>query len=132
MKRKDSGEKQKSKRSINNFNAKKFIFIILILMIAMFAIVFANNKKLDEILNGKKTSQNSQIKAIGEDTKAIEIGDKAYISDAQVIQTQTGTGPWDADDNPGNDSSEDNEIVRSYDQVIWTVDLTMSLKKGIS
>ena len=132
MKIKDSGEKQKSKRSINNFNAKKFIFIILILMIAMFTIVFANNKELDEILNGKKTSQNSQIKAIGEDTKAIEIGDKAYISDAQVIQTQTGTGPWDADDNPGNDSSEDNEIVRSYDQIIWTVDLTMSLKKGIS
>ena len=57
MKIKDSGEKQKSKRSINNFNAKKFIFIILILMIAMFTIVFANNKELDEILNGKKTSQ---------------------------------------------------------------------------
>ena len=62
MKRKDSGEKQKSKRSINNFNAKKFIFIILILMIAMFTIVFANNKELDEILNGKKQVKIVKLK----------------------------------------------------------------------
>ena len=59
-------------------------------------------------------------------------GDKAYISSAQIIQTKTGTGPWDADDEPGNDSSEDNNIVRSFDQITYTVDLTMSLKKGIT
>ena len=59
-------------------------------------------------------------------------GDKAYISSAQIIQTKTGTGPWDVDDEPGNDSSEDNNIVRSFDQITYTVDLTMSLKKGIT
>ena len=59
-------------------------------------------------------------------------GDKAYISSAQIIQTKTGTGPWDTDDEPGNDSSEDNNIVRSFDQITYTVDLTMSLKKGIT
>ena len=30
----------------------------------------------------------------------------AKISSAQVIQTKTGTGPWDDNDEPGNDSSE--------------------------
>ena len=49
----------------------------------------------------------------------------AKISSAQVIQTKTGTGPFDADDTAGNDSSEDNNIVRSFDQVTWTVENTM-------
>ena len=49
-----------------------------------------------------------------------------------LIQTKTGTGPWDSNDEPGNDSSEDNNIVRSFDQITYTVDLTMSLKKGIT
>ena len=41
----------------------------------------------------------------------------AKISSSQIIQTKTGTGPFDENDDPGNDSSEDNNIVRSFDQV---------------
>ena len=59
-------------------------------------------------------------------------GDKGYISSAQIIQTKTGTGPFDDNNNPGNDSSEDNNIVRSFDQITWTIDLTMALKTGIA
>ena len=54
----------------------------------------------------------------------------AKISSAEIIQTKTGTGPFDADDNPGNDSSEDNNIVRSFDQVTWTIENTMALKES--
>ena len=50
------------------------------------------------------------------------------ITSAQVIQTKTGTGPWDTDDTPGNDSSEDNNIVRSFDQVTWTIENTLAVK----
>ena len=53
--------------------------------------------------------------------------DGAKISSAQIIQTKTGTGPWDDDDLPGNDSSEENDIVRSFDQVTWTVENTFAL-----
>ena len=67
-----------------------------------------------------------------EENAGVTNGDKGYISSAQIIQTKTGTGPWDADDEPGNDSSEDNNIVRSFDQVTWTVDLTMALKSGVA
>ena len=59
-------------------------------------------------------------------------GDKGYISSAQITQVKTGTGPFDSNDDPGNDSSEDNNIVRSFDQVTWTVNLTMALKSGIA
>ena len=51
----------------------------------------------------------------------------AKISSSQIIQTKTGTGPFDENDEPGNDSSEDNNIVRSFDQVTWTVENTMVL-----
>ena len=54
--------------------------------------------------------------------------DAAKVSSAVVIQTKTGTGPFDNDDSPGNDSSEDNNIVRSFDQVTWTVENTFILK----
>ncbi len=58
------------------------------------------------------------------------IGDKAIVSSAEIISRVTGTGPWDSDDNPGNDSSPDNDIVRSFDQVTWTTELTFGLKDG--
>ena len=53
--------------------------------------------------------------------------DGGRISSSQVIQTKTGTGPFDENDEPGNDSSEDNNIVRSFDQVTWTIENTMVL-----
>ena len=55
---------------------------------------------------------------------------KAYISDTRVTQVKTGTGSFDTNDEPGNDSSENNNIVRSFDQVTWTVENTMALKNS--
>ncbi|MBR2784668.1 MAG: MucBP domain-containing protein, partial [Clostridia bacterium] len=70
-------------------------------------------------------SLNMQVKA------AEQLPDNgARISSAQIIQTKTGTGPWDDDDEPGNDSSEDNNIVRSFDQVTWTLENTMTVTDG--
>ena len=54
--------------------------------------------------------------------------DKAYISDTRVMQVKTGTGPFDENDEPGNDSSETNNVVRSFDQVTWTIENTLALK----
>ena len=53
--------------------------------------------------------------------------DGGRISSSQVIQTKTGTGPFDENDETGNDSSEDNNVVRSFDQVTWTVENTFVL-----
>ncbi len=108
-------------------NKKKLIIsvgiLVGIILLGLFALIFGMSKTKNMVTEGDTQNFNA-----GE----IINGDKAYISSAQIIQTKTGTGPWDVDDEPGNDSSEDNNIVRSFDQITYTVDLTMSLKKGIT
>ena len=91
---------------------------------ALFLVYFFVSKNNLNFFN----SSNNNYSSENIDEKAIDIGSKGYISSAEIIQTKTGTGPWDENDEPGNDSSEDNDIVRSFDQVVWTIDLTMSLK----
>lgn len=46
--------------------------------------------------------------------------DNAYISKLELASLKTGTAPFDNDDTPGNDSSESNDIVRTYDDVTFT------------
>ncbi len=98
------------------------ILAVIIILLGIFAIIFSSNNK----------SEETYISAEEYNAEKTINGDKAYISSAQIIQTKTGTGPWDENDEPGNDSSETNDIVRSFDQVTWTVDLTLNLKEGIS
>ena len=114
-----SGEKEK-KISFN----KKILIPIIIILAFLVAIICAVATKSNVFNLSGKENLNANAGVVN--------GDKGYISSAQIIQTKTGTGPWDADDEPGNDSSEDNNIVRSFDQVTWTVDLTMALKSGVS
>ncbi|MDO4261102.1 MAG: SdrD B-like domain-containing protein [Eubacteriales bacterium] len=56
-------------------------------------------------------------------------GDYAYISDAYLVADpatesglaiRTGTAPWDEDDSAGNDSSDLNNTVRSFDVITYT------------
>ena len=57
-------------------------------------------------------------------------GDYAYISDAGMLQDdrtesktaiRTGSAPWDRDDQPGNDTTDLNNSLRSYDIASYTV-----------
>ena len=59
-------------------------------------------------------------------------GDLGYISSIDTKEVKTGTGPFDENDEPGNDSSENNDIVRSFDQITWTYNLTFKLKDADS
>ena len=106
-------------------NKKILISLLSIVLIIIAVVMVVNRKEITEYINQPKTAklENSQA--------ANEIGEKGKITSAQIIQTKTGTGPWDENDDPGNDSSENNNIVRSFDQVTWTVDVTMALKEGI-
>mgnify|MGYP005795271303 CR=1 FL=1 len=120
-----SDKANKTKKKI--IGNKKILIILLLIILAVIAAVMTLNRK--EITG----YLNEQIKGIGENVQAAEeVGEKGKITSAQIIQTKTGTGPWDENDEPGNDSSEDNKIVRSFDQVTWTVDVTMALKEGIT
>ena len=52
----------------------------------------------------------------------------AKISSSAITQVKTGTAPFDSNDEPGNDSSDSNNIIRSFDQITWTLENTMALK----
>ena len=99
------------------------ILVGIMVLLGIFALIFSFNKNKSESLSGSENGYNAG---------GIVNGDKGYISSAQITQVKTGTGPFDSNDDPGNDSSEDNNIVRSFDQVTWTVNLTMALKQGIA
>ena len=103
------------------------LIILLAILLACF-IVFKNNT---ELIRYSQTKEQLEEEKKANIERIEEIGLKGYISNATIISTKTGTGPFDDNDDPGNDSSEDNNIVRSFDQVMWTIDLTTSIKEGV-
>ena len=85
---------------------------------------------------GKYENENSATSVDGENTNGEELqttrsinGDLGYISSIDTKEVKTGTGPFDENDEPGNDSSENNDIVRSFDQITWTYQLNFALKE---
>ena len=131
MRRRVENKSEKGMQSV--VKNKKSVAIMLVLILAVLVTLVASNQEVRESIiqafNGEiqNAEENEEF---NNNTRAKVIGDKATISSAVITQRKTGTGPWDEDDEPGNDSSEDNDIVRSFDQVTWTVDLTMALKEG--
>lgn len=55
---------------------------------------------------------------IGEELQS----DEAHVTSVNVRNCVTGTKDFDGDDNPGNDSGPDNNIVRTYDLIQYTVE----------
>ena len=118
----ENGEKEnKTQRKSKVKIALAIAIPVVVIAIVLVGFIFANNS-----LNLFK--QNLGFGGENIDERAAVIGGEAKITSAEIIDTATGTGPWDENDDPGNDSSEDNDVVRSFDQVTWTVDLTMGLK----
>ena len=84
------------------------------------------NENLTNSVNGEE-----QNEADLQTARSIN-GDLGYISSIDTKEVKTGTGPFDENDEPGNDSSENNDIVRSFDQITWTYNLTFKLKDADS
>ena len=106
---------------------KKIILVLLSLLIALIVSVFAQGYLLKNKMKLNNTETEPQ--ALVSEEQA-DVGKNAKISSSIITQRKTGTGPFDADDTPGNDSSEDNNVVRSFDQITWTIENTMILKEN--
>ena len=108
---------------------KSLILFIIFMVLAIILIFcsFMNFKQNSE--PQKAFSQMNKAEQLDENTT---IGQKAVINSATVTKTQTGVGPFDENDEAGNDSTEDNAIVRSFDQLTWTVESTFKLKDSES
>jgi len=64
------------------------------------------------------------------DENIFKIGEQGYISSVVMTDKITGTGPFDTDDTAGNDSSAANNIVRSFDQITYTLETTMRMEES--
>ena len=105
-------------------NKKRFIFgMVLILLIFSMGIFW--QKSINRNVKLNKDDVMSLTEA-----EQTEVGKNSKITSAVITQRKTGTGPWDDNDDAGNDTSADNDIVRSFDQVTYTVEYTMGLKDG--
>ena len=56
--------------------------------------------------------------------------DVAYIREAGVTGTYDGTAEWDAQEGPGYDTGDQNKIVRTFDSVTTTVEITNACYQG--
>ena len=138
----ENGKNTNRPESLKNKNRKTLKIAIILFVIAITLVFFVVLKQNTNLFNFALIAERQDIEEqieSGDDKKEteiteddLEVGRNGYISSAQIIKRATGTGPWDANDEPGNDSSPDNNIVRSFDQVTWTVDITTALKTGVS
>ena len=104
---------------------RNIFFKILVLLISLLSgiIIFSY------LVNPIKTNVVSKPETMT--TEEIEnVGKNAIVTESVITERLTGTGPFDSYNTPGNDSSESNDIVRSFDQVTWTIENTMTLKNN--
>ncbi|MEO1769647.1 SpaA isopeptide-forming pilin-related protein [Candidatus Enterococcus ferrettii] len=76
-------------------------------------------KKSDSLRN-PKLLPDKQVNS----SKKGRAGGTVGIRDARVI-VKTGTDDFDLDDNPGNDSADTNNLVRTFDEVIYLVSFSV-------
>ncbi len=106
------------------FKIPLFLIMIIIALLSFVVVKFNTNSIIFTQTNGK---QDHSLANSTEYT-AEEIGQVGLVNQSVVTQTKTGTGPFDSDNNPGNDKDENNNIVRSFDQITYTVENTIKLK----
>ncbi|QIK69139.1 DUF11 domain-containing protein [Erysipelothrix sp. HDW6C] len=93
-----------------------------------FGNVSSNPIKIDLV------DEEKNLKPIGEIAggNLWDAPNEAIITEATILKTIDGSGPWDADDVPGNDSNDANGIVRSFDNVTYDIEVKMNIREGSS
>lgn len=82
-------------------------------------------------LTGIKLSYNYSSGKIGEKFGDVErVGRQGVVNSAVITNRKTGTAPFDTTEGRGNDVSQTDNIVRSFDKVSWNIETTMKIKDG--
>lgn len=101
--------------------SKITVGIIAILTVVVFVsltIIFSQVSKNNEISTNLYGITEADIQA----------GKQGIITSATITDRKTGTAPFDLSDGAGNDVSETDNVVRSFDEIRWTIETTMGLK----
>ena len=118
--------------TVIEFNLSKTVMLLIIIGLIIAGIVTkeivttiieANYKNI--MANEEQILDTQDIDELSEAN-----GELGYISSAELMDFKTGVGPFDPNDEPGNDSSADNNIVRSFDQITWSYQINFLLKGG--
>lgn len=141
LKNKPNKHRRKAESYNFQFN-KKFLYAFLALLIffAIFLFKYLPVTSHLSSLSAKSNNYDSQDDVINTD-----VGQNAKISESVITKTATGVAPFDAQSSTdssnsdgsvtwtaGNDVSADDNIVRSFDQITWTIENTFILKENAS
>ena len=122
--------------SPNSKNGKTLKIAIPLFVIAIALVLFVVLKQNTNLFNfiGETERQSVEEQAetreetqVFEDGSAMLTDDSAIVSSVAIVNKVTGTGPFDENDEPGNDSSATNNIVRSFDTVTYELEANMSV-----
>ena len=105
----------------------------IISLIIIVALVFAL-KGTETVRKNMEIGAKNQNSAAGETADPsipILTPDSAIVTSAEIIekQTTTGTAPFDSEEGDGNDTSAEDNIVRSFDQVTWTLNAIIGINR---
>lgn len=82
-----------------------------------------------ELLDQDNERNNAFSSGTGSTVEEAFRPDEAFVSELKVTDIRDGTEDFDSDDTPGNDSTDDNKIVRSFDSVTYKMRYVTRLQK---
>ena len=98
--------------TVIEFNLSKAVIMLIIIGVVLAGLL--TKEIVTTIVEVNKTELLANEEEIDiHDLKEVN-GDLGCITSAEA-KVKTGVGPFDENDEPGNDSSENNNIVRSFD-----------------
>ena len=132
IRRQNPKENKRGKYIQSVIKNKKLLAIMLVLVLVVLAIIVASNqeirKNVIQAFNGEiQNAEEDEKIEVYENGSAILTDDAAIITSASVANRTTGTAPFDTDDEPGNDSSPDNDVIRSFDKITWEIEAYMEI-----
>ena len=106
-----------------------FVLILALICLAIIFIIPNTRQRFLDEVNGIIENANEENKEVEVyDDGSIELtDDSAIVESVAIVNKTTGTGPFDANDEPGNDSSATNNIVRSFDTVTYEIEANMAV-----
>lgn len=138
------GKKESQKKGGNCLRSKLFVVILtMVILVGLFVVTLTNTEIRESIReslgvvsndveSGETTEGDIDTQAdtqVFEDGSAMLTDDSAIVEKVDISSKITGTGPFDDNDEPGNDSSESNNIVRSFDTVTWNLEAITALNR---
>ena len=103
------------------------MLVLVILALLGVAFILTNPNTRQSILNSLNGNINNAEAQVYDDGSASLTDDSAVVSSVAIVNKTTGTGPFDDNDEPGNDSSATNNIVRSFDTVTYELEANMAV-----